>query len=273
MMNEFIATNQRNWDSRVAPHMTSADYDLAGFRQSRCSLKSIELEELGHVTDKTLLHLQCHFGMDTLSWVERGAIVTGVDFSEQAILQARKLAAEMDIDATFIQSDVYALPERLTDQFEVVYTSYGVLCWLGDLSRWAQIVADALKPGGIFYIVEGHPAADMFTVDSTGGLRAGYSYFNSGPARYESAQSYLSESHEALQATTTYQWEHSMGEIITSLIEAGLQIKFLHEFPYAAYPKLSTMQEGDDGWWRLPDDNMGIPFLFSLLATKCNATK
>jgi len=266
-MNKHTATNQQNWDSRVALHMASAEYDLDGFRQTRCSLKSIELNELGDVTGKTLLHLQCHFGMDTLSWAARGAKVTGVDFSERAIAEARKLADELDIDAQFIQSDIYALPEHLTSPFDIVYTTYGVLCWLGDLARWAEIIADALKLDGTFYIIDGHPAGDMFVVDSVGSLRPEYSYFNSGPERFESEQSYVGE-HEALQSPATYQWEHSVGEIVTALADAGLKIQFLHEFPFAMYQRLSTMREDVDGWWRLPDDEVDIPFLFSLMATK-----
>ena len=266
-MNEFIATNQLNWDSRVAPHMASADYDLDGFRQSRSSLNSIELDELGDVAGKTLLHLQCHFGMDTLSWAERGAKVTGVDFSERAITEARKLADELEIDAQFIQSDVYALPEQLTTTFDIVYTTYGVLCWLGDLAHWAKIVADRVEPGGTFYLIDGHPAGDMFVVDSVGKLGVEYGYFNSGPGRYDSEQSYV-ESEERLTSPTTYQWEHSLGEIVTSLADAGLKIQFLHEFPFAAYQRISTMQMDADGWWRLPDGEVEIPFLFSLMATK-----
>lgn len=227
-MDRYIETNQQNWDGRVAHHVASESYNLAEFRTTRCSLMPLEVEELGDVTGKTLLHLQCHFGMDTLSWATRGAIVTGVDFSKQAILQARKLADELDIDAHFVQSDVYAVPEHLTTQFDIVYTTYGVLCWLSDLSRWANIVANALKPSGLFYIIDGHPAGNMFAIDRTGIPRVHYSYFNTGAERYESKQSYIGE-HEELQATTTSQWEHSLGEIVTSLIEAGLQIQFLHE--------------------------------------------
>lgn len=266
-MNEFTATNQRNWDSRVAPHMASPDYALAEFRQSRSSLRSVELDELGDVRGKTLLHLQCHFGMDTLSWAQRGAKVTGVDFSERAINEARKLADELEIDAQFVQSDIYALPEQLTTTFDIVYTTYGVLCWLDDLSRWAKIIADALEPGGTFYIIDGHPAGDMFVADSAGRLGVEYGYFNTGPARYENEHSYV-ESHEPLTSPTTYQWEHSLGEIVTALAEAGLKIQFLHEFPFAMYQRISTMQADADGWWRLPDDKIEIPFLFSLMATK-----
>ncbi|MEM7131510.1 MAG: class I SAM-dependent methyltransferase [Chloroflexota bacterium] len=266
-MDQYTVTNQRNWDGRVAPHVVSESYNLAGFRKTRCSLMPLELQELGNVQGKTLLHLQCHFGMDTLSWAERGAQVTGVDLSGKAIRQARQLATELAIEATFIQSDVYAVPEHLDIKFDIVYTSYGVLCWLGDLSQWAQIVADALKPGGLFYIVESHPAGLIFSVGQENELRIDDSYFNVGPQKCESGQSYI-ETHEQLQATTTYQWSHSLGEIVTSIIDAGLQIQFLHEFPFAAYQQLPTMEMDEEGWWRLPSNEERIPFLFSLLARK-----
>ena len=149
-MNHYTATNQQNWDERVAHHMDSTFYNLAEFKRTRCSLLPLELQEVGDdVVGKTFLHLQCHFGMDTLSWADRGAIVTGVDFSTEAIHQARKLADELAIDARFIQCDLYDLPLHLTTKFDIVYTTYGVLCWLNDLSQWATIIANLLASQGI----------------------------------------------------------------------------------------------------------------------------
>jgi len=264
-MNQYTEANKINWDERVAIHMASECYALDSFKAGRCSLKSVELEELGDVSGKTLLHLQCHFGMDTLSWARRGAIVTGVDFSSQAIKQARALAAELNIKAQFICSDIYDLPQNLEGEFDIVFTSYGVLCWLGDLTRWANVIAHFLKAGGIFYIVDGHPIGNLFDDETDSHLSIRYSYFNTGPECYESEYTYT-DGNARLKNTVSYEWMHSLGEIVNALIEAGLEIHFLHEFPFAFFKLLPWMSKGSDGWWRLPNEDNRIPFLFSLKA-------
>lgn len=156
-MDERLKANKKVWDALTGPHLLSEFYDVEGFKAGNDWLRPLEIEEMGDVHGKTLLHLQCHFGQDTLSWGRRGAIVTGVDFSDEAIDYARKLSKETGIKADFICSDIYALPEILDQQFDIVFTSYGVLTWLPDLKRWAEVVAHFLKPGGFFYIVEIHP--------------------------------------------------------------------------------------------------------------------
>src|SRR5512136_2825848 len=138
-------------------HVRSPFYDVAGFKAGKNSLKSVELAEVGDVGGKRLLHLQCHFGMDTLSWARLGARVTGVDYAPQAIDLARELAREAGLEADFICASIYDLPERLTGTFDIVFTSYGVLCWLPDLPAWGRVIAHFLRPGGIFYIADGHP--------------------------------------------------------------------------------------------------------------------
>src|SRR5512139_2419139 len=156
-MNEYQQANLALWNEWAEINVKSREYDVAGFLAGKSSLKSIELEELGEVAGKTLLHLQCHFGLDTLSWARRGAAVTGVDFSDKAVGLAQALAREAGLEARFICSDLYALPEVLSGQFDIVYTSYGVLCWLRDLEQWAELIAHFLKPGGVFYIADFHP--------------------------------------------------------------------------------------------------------------------
>src|SRR5690349_4103733 len=157
-----FASNERLWDAWTKVHAEGEFYDVAGFREGGVRIRPYEIEALGDVTGKSLLHLQCHFGLDTLSWARLGATVTGVDFSEDAIAYARTLAAELDIPATFVCSDIYHLPEALDGQFDIVFTSYGVLSYLGDLGAWGQVIAHFLKPGGTFYIVEFHPFAESF---------------------------------------------------------------------------------------------------------------
>jgi SAM-dependent methyltransferase len=267
-MDEYLQANQRRWDRLTLEHKESDFYDLAGFRQGKDRLRSIELSELGDVAGKTLLHLQCHFGMDTLAWARRGATVTGMDFSPEAISLARSLSDELEILARFICTDIYDLPGVLSDKFDIVFTSYGVLHGLPDLKRWGQIIAHYLKPGGIFYIVEDHPFFRVFRAKPDREFRAERSYFFSAePQRIEAAGSYATGNDGAID--TYYVWDHSLGEVVNSLIGAGLQIEFLHEFPYAARAKFPFMEQGEDGWWRLPPPQHGtIPFLFSLQARK-----
>lgn len=267
-MDEYLQANQRRWNQLTIEHEASAFYDLAGFKAGKDRLRSIELSELGTVAGKSLLHLQCHFGMDTLAWARRGAVVTGVDFSQNAIALAQSLSEELNIPARFYCTDIYELPGVLSGEFDIVFTSYGVLHGLPDLRRWGIIIAHYLKPGGIFYIVEDHPFFRVFRAKPEGESRAERSYFFSEePQRIEATGSYATDDQGA--TGVSYVWDHSLGEVINSLIDAGLRIEFLHEFPYAARAKFPFMEQGEDGWWRLPPHQHGtIPFLFSLQARK-----
>lgn len=266
--NEYLAANQRRWEQLTSEHEKSPFYDLAGFKAGKDRLRSIEVTELGDVSNKTLLHLQCHFGMDTLAWARRGAIVTGVDFSQKAITLARSLSEELKLPAKFVRSDIYQLPDVLSGEYDIVFTSYGILHGLPALKQWGEVIAHYLKPGGIFYIVEDHPMFRVFRPKPAGELRAERSYFfKEEPQRIEITGSYATENEGA--ASIQYVWDHSLAEIINSLIEAGLRLEFLHEFPFAARAKFPFMEQGEDGWWRLPPPQHGtIPFLFSLQARK-----
>src|SRR5688500_12212315 len=154
----YYDANRRRWDESVPIHISSRGYDLDGFLRGEKSLYAVEMDEVGDVRGKSLLHLQCHFGMDTLNWARLGATVTGLDFSAEAINEARKLAVRIGVaDATFVQSDVYAAHEAITERFDIVYTGIGALCWLHDIREWARIAAGFLKPGGFLYVYEGHP--------------------------------------------------------------------------------------------------------------------
>jgi len=268
-MDDHLQANLAHWNELTSIHARSAFYDLAGFKTGKSSLKAIEVGELGEVTGKSLLHLQCHFGMDTLSWARRGAQVTGVDFSDQAIATARSLGQELGIAADFYRSDLYALPNVLVGEFDIVFTSYGVLCWLPDLERWAQVIARFLKPGGTFYIVDEHPFANVLEDDTTtGSFKVAYSYFySSEPFRWDGEGTYA-DRNAAVEHRTTFEWTHSLSDILNALIAAGLRVEFLHEFPYLMYAKLACMEEGEDGWWRLKDRSVSLPLLFSLKALK-----
>ena len=185
MLEDYLKANLASWDEAVGLHVGSELYDVAGFKAGATSLSPIEIGELGPLVHEgtTLLHLQCHFGLDTLSWARRGAVVTGVDFSGEGVKTARALADDVGLSAraTFVRSDVGSLPDVLSGDFDVVFTSWGALIWLGDLERWAEVVAHFLKPGGVLYIAEFHPYAFVLADDATpDSLRIGHPYFMYG---------------------------------------------------------------------------------------------
>lgn len=264
-MEHELGTNRALWDELVAVHAASAFYDVAAFRAGGSTLRPLELEEVGDVRGKRLLHLQCHFGLDTLSWARLGAEVTGVDFSEEALSLARRLAQEIGVPATFVRADVLELPHHLSRAFDLVFTSYGVLTWLPDLGRWGEVVARSLEQGGTFYLADQHPLGSVFA-ERDGKLVASHPYFTAAPA-VETGQGSYADRSAVLANTTSYQWQHTLSGVVNALTAAGLRIEFLHEFPFCMFQWLPSMVQGADGWWRLPgrDD---LPFLFSLRATR-----
>lgn len=265
-MDDFMHANRRLWDSWTDAHETSEFYDVEGIKSGGNRLNSIEREELGDVTGRSLLHLQCHFGLDTLSWARLGAKVTGVDFSEKAIALARRLSEETNISSTFVVSNVYDAPGVIDGQFDIVYTSYGVLSWLPDIPKWARVAAGFVRPGGLFYIAEFHPFANVFD-DEAEDLRCRYPYFSSGgPGVFQSQGSYAAPDAEI--SLPEYYWDHTIGEVVTSLIDAGLRIEFLHEFPVTVYKGLRCMEKGADGYWRLNERDGMLPLVYSIRAVK-----
>ena len=269
-MDSYLAANQALWDSWTPYHVTSPLYNVTAFKQGRDTLHPITLAGPGDVRGKSLLHLQCHFGLDTLSWARRGAIVTGVDFSEVAIKAARELAAEVHLPATFIHSNLYDLPQHLSGQFDIVFTSQGVLHWLPDLESWAQIIAHLLKPGGIFYIVEVHPVALLFDERRTDAeLRLRDPYFpGPDPLREEEQGSYAAP--DAPIQSVFYTWLHPLADIIGSLLRAGLYLTSFDEYPFMAWAFFPWMERRDDDMWQFPAGKRDLPLMFSLRAVKPN---
>jgi ubiquinone/menaquinone biosynthesis C-methylase UbiE len=264
----FLEVNRQTWDGWTKLHVGSAMYDTPGFLAGRCTLDRLELAGLGDVKGQSLLHLQCHFGQSTLSWARLGARVTGIDFSEEAIRTARELAGKTGLDARFIQSNLYDLPRVLQEEFDVVFTSYGVLPWLPDLEEWGRIIYRYLKPGGRFFIVEQHPTA-MILDDRPGSdpLHVHYPYFRqSEPERFTQKGSYAAP--EADFDSVTFEWFHSMADILGAILRAGLRITSFEEYPFACYRALPSMEEGADGFWRLPAGSPDLPFTFALGAVK-----
>ena len=265
-MDAHIQANRALWDELVRVHVRAPDsYDVDSFRAGRETLRQIELAEIGDVQGKRLLHLQCHFGMDTISWARRGANAVGADFSPEAIALAQHLSAETNVSAEFVCANVYDLPQSLNGEFDIVFTSYGVHCWLPDLDAWGKVIDHFLAPGGFFYIVDQHPVGGMFS-DRDGELVAIESYFDTGPFEDTSDGSYADRDAK-LQNKTSFQWQHPLSDIINALTANGLRVEFLHEFPFCMFRWLPSMVRGDDGWWRVPDRD-DVPFLFSLKASK-----
>lgn len=267
-MSELKRSNIRFWNELTAIHEKSSFYDVNSFLRGKQTIREVELMLLGDVRDKSLLHLQCHFGMDTLSWARAGARVTGVDFSDKAIDLANELKEKVNLEARFIRSDVYDLPNVLQEQFDIVVTTYGVLCWLQDLNHWASVIARFLKPGGTFVIVEEHPLA--YILDDKcqpTDLRIAYSYFDNTTLALEAQNSYADSSAKVAEPVH-YEWTHTMEEIVSSLCAGGLQIESLREYPVCMYQKFEWMIQGEDGWWRGPESQVPIPLLFSIKASK-----
>jgi SAM-dependent methyltransferase len=265
-MNPYLESNKKLWNDWTDLHVRSGFYNVQGFLAGEQRLDSIELE-LGDVKDKSLLHLQCHFGMSTLSWARLGAQVTGADFSENSIALAKRLAQEIDIDANFVCANLYDLPKVLPGEFDFVFTSHGILSWLPDLSEWAQVIAHFLKPGGVFYIVEAHPFAYVFDDENKNDLRVRYAYFpKPEPDQTQVKGSYATPDSDYRHIE--YYWTHSMSEILNALSKAGLRMDVLQEYPFLAWQMYPFMDMDVEGWWRLPDSYPPLPMMFSLRATK-----
>lgn len=265
MFEEEMSVNRRWWDGATPVHYRSRSYDVDGFRGGSSSLLPMETGELGDVNGKSLLHLQCHFGMDTMSWARKGARVTGVDFSPEAITTARRLSSELNIPARFIESNVYTLPEVLDERFDIVYTGYGAICWLPDLDAWARVIARYLRPGGTFYIVEAHPITNMIDENVTDRVLLTGRYHNDGPIRYESPDTYT-DSDAPLKEQVTFSWNHPLSEIVTSLTSAGLQLEWLHESRLGFFRGHPLMRKRPDGHWEFPEGISDMPLTFSLRA-------
>jgi SAM-dependent methyltransferase len=270
---ESFDANESLWDAWTTIHAAGDFYDLEGFKAGGVRLRPYEVEMIGDVSGRTLLHLQCHFGIDTLSWARLGAQVTGTDLSPAAIDLATSLAVELDFpDARFVRSNLYDLPDNLSGSFDIVYTSRGVLAWLPDIRAWARVVAHFMAPGGTFFITEAHPVMNVFENEGVGPgeLRLDYPYWeHADPLRFEVTGSYADPDADVV-GQTEHSWDHGLGEIVTALIDAGLRIDRLIEHPFLEW-KVDWLVEDPPGSerWRLPPDVAGeLPLMFSLLASK-----
>lgn len=263
MINEQRNVNRKLWDEWAVIHERSDFYDVETFKEGRDTLSAHEPGELGDVAGKSLLHLMCHIGLDTMSLSRLGAMATGVDFSSRSVEIAKTLAREVGIPTRFIEADVYEILEHLKgERFDVVYTSHGVLAWLSDLAGWAHVIAGSLKPGGVFYISEIHPFSQVFG-DKAMPPTAMHPYFFTGANEWGTEGTYADRSAH-VDTATNFQWQHTLSDVVNALIDAGLTIEFVHEHPFAVFQQFPGMLRNDDGTWTLPGTD--LPFLFSLRA-------
>lgn len=266
MSDDWRELNRRWWNERAPLHVTSAFYNVAGFRQGGLSLQEFEPAEMGDVRGKDLLHLQCHFGMDTMSWARLGARATGLDFSEPAVQAATALATELGLDASFVLSDLYDAQAALAGRtFDVVYTGVGAVCWLPDLTTWAQMIHDFLRPGGTFYIVETHPMSDVLGDED---LMARFPYFHTEGQVDDSPGTYAMPEGPAFTHNRTHWWIHSLSEVFNVLVGAGLTIELFNEHRHTAFARWPFMTRDDKGRYWLPDDMPALPLLYSLRARR-----
>jgi SAM-dependent methyltransferase len=281
----YFEGNRAWWDQVVPIHEASQGYDREGFLRGEKPLCPVELTELALVEGKSLLHLQCHFGMDTLNWARLGARVTGLDFSEPAIEAARRLSEDSGVPGRFVHSNVYDAPAALEgERFDIVYTGIGALIWLPDIRGWARVAADCLVEGGRLYVYEMHPALHALDYDNAEQrLVVTRPYFEPpAPLAEEGDETYVDG--PKLPVTTTYEWNHGLGEIVTALLDAGLRLDFLHEhrevawqalpwmepvFPFGGEDPSTGARYQSDRLWRLPEAQRElVPLMYSLLATK-----
>jgi SAM-dependent methyltransferase len=253
----YLQINKDAWDKRTEVHVDSKFYDLESFKNGKCSLNPIELNEVGNVEGKSLLHLQCHFGQDTLSWARLGAIVTGVDLSSKAIGQANILKNDLGLEATFIESDVCQFGREHPKQYDIVYTSYGVMCWLPNLDEWANTIANSLKTGGMFHLIEFHTFNDLL---------CGYSYFPQAKPDVEEEGTYTENCDGAKSKIVT--WPHSLSEVITALIGAGLIIQGFSEYKYSPYNCFNGLDYVPNFGYQLLHKGQQVPLIYSVKAQK-----
>ncbi len=267
MSNEqsYFDANRALWNAKTPVHAQSKFYDVEGFKAGKTSLNPAELEVLGDLKGKSVLHLQCHFGMDTMSLARMGAKATGLDLSDAAIEKARELNAELGLDARFVRSNVYDAAAALGgEQYDLVFTSYGTVVWLPDLERWAEVIDNHLKPGGRFVFAEFHPVWDVFDWDT---FDISYGYFRTDTPYEEMSEGTYTD-RDADIRQKEYFWIHPISDIMGSLMARGLVIRDFQEYPYSYYNCFPNMEEIAPGKWANPNIGDKLPMMFRLVVEK-----
>ncbi len=264
-MENYIEVNRKLWNDRVDIHVESEFYDQDSFMNGKTSLKAIELELLGEIKDKDVIHLQCHYGQDTLSLSRMGARVTGVDFSDKAIEVATKFNNQLGLDAEFVCCDVYETTKFVHKKFDIVYTTYGVIGWLPDLTKWARIIGDLLKPGGRLVFVEFHPVVWMF--DERFDF-VKYSYFNVEDIKEIEEGSYA-DRYKTIK-NESISWNHPFSEVLQNLIDAGLKISKFQEFDYSPYACFDKLLKIGEDQYQVEGLEGKLPMIYAIEALKPN---
>jgi SAM-dependent methyltransferase len=260
---DYININKKAWNDKTDVHIESEFYDMKGFLEGKSTLNAIELDLLGDVTGKRILHLQCHFGQDTMTLARLGASAVGVDLSDKAVQIATEFAQQLNLDATFVCCDIYDAPKHIDEKFDIVFTSYGTIGWFPDLEKWANVIAHFLKPNGQFIMADFHPVVWMYDNDFK---EVFYSYFNVKPIVEEESGTYAEREAE-LQAKTI-SWNHPVSENLNSLLQSGLELKQFNEYDYSPYNCFNAMEEFEKGKFRIKPFGNKIPMVYSILAIK-----
>ena len=274
----YLDANRTFWDELVGIHVASTGpdgYDVDALRRGERRLHAIEETELGSVDGLDVLHLQCHFGVDSLILAQRGARVTGLDFSPAAVAAARALADDLGLDSRFVEGDLYAAPDLIDGRFDLVYVTWGTICWLPDLAGWAKVAARFLKPGGRFYFCDAHPAARVFDDSAeaaalpAGTLRLRYPYFHRAAPTTNTVTADYADPTAEIRNQRSYEWEHSVSDIVNAVIGAGLRLDWLHEHDEIAWKLVPVLVPGAHGQYRWPDGfPVTLPLSLSLAARK-----
>ena len=273
-MEDYRALNRASWDERAPAHAASRDYAVAQFEADPGFLSEVvrfDRPRLGEVAGLRGLHLQCHIGTDTISLARLGAKMTGLDFSAASLTEARRLAESIDADVDFVEAEVYDAAQVLgRGQFDLVYTGVGALCWLPDIARWAGVVAGLLRVGGRLFIREGHPA--LWAVEDGRDdnlLVLEYPYFErEEPMVFDEGGTYV-ETDAVFTHNRTHEWNHGLGEIVTALLDNGMELTGLAEHdsvPWEALP--GQMEQLAGGEWRVTDRPWRLPHSYTLQAVR-----
>lgn len=260
MNEDYLSINKELWDKKTPIHIESDFYEMEDFLGGKNTLKPIELALLGDVKGKSILHLQCHFGQDSLSLARMGAKVTGLDISETSIAKAMELNAEMRLDAEFVCCDVYSAKEHITEKFDIVFTSYGTIGWLPDMDKWADIVSHFMKPDGQFIFVELHPVVWMFDETFT---KVDFSYFNAGPIIETNPGTYAQQ--DASIEQTEIGWNHPFAEVLGALLKKNLKLIHFEEYNYSPHNCFRDMVEMAPGQFVSKAQGNKIPMCYSLV--------
>tara|TARA_R110000772_G_scaffold64089_8_gene143290 strand:- start:25 stop:825 length:801 start_codon:yes stop_codon:yes gene_type:complete len=264
-LEKAFSTNRETWNKKVAIHAASDFYDLENFKKGKSSLTPFEIQALGDVKGKDILHLQCHFGQDTLSFQRMGARCTGVDISDEGVKFARNLNKELELNAKFVCCNVLDTSQFISEKFDIVFTSYGTITWLPDLKPWAKMISERLKPGGVFYIVEFHPIAWMYDYTTTP-LELKYGYQQKEVIYEEYEGTYADE--KSKMTSKEYAWNHGLGDVLTSLCEAGLDIAYLKEHETSPYDIFPGLVKNKEDLFQL--EGGLYPLIYEIKATKPN---